>query len=416
MFCRVTFVGVCLVLALQAPVQADGGIVEIAITGGKEDLKNVPVAVPLDLKNNATSSDVRDEAGKQLASQLTSPGLLSTQAAPSPGAFAKELHVLIPSLKAGETIRLRAKLGMSAPASGQGFAWKTNDDETTDLRLENHPVLRYMHAKYDESTPAKRDLTYKVFHHLFDPTGQRLVTKGAGGLYPHHRGIYFGFNKISYGEGKKADTWHCTKGAHQSNDKIVSVEAGNLLGRHLVEIGWHGEDKDVFAKEQRELTVYRVQGGTMVDFAARLKTTGGTIKLDGDPQHAGVQFRADNEVAAKTSKETIYIRPDGVGQAGVEWNWPAQKSQVNLPWKAMSFVLDGKRYTVANCDRPENPKESRFSERTYGRFGSYFVYDLTSEKPLEVRYRFWLQDGQMTQQEVATLAAGFAEKLKVVVK
>ena len=33
----------------------------------------------------------------------------------------------------------------------------------------------------------------------------------------------------------------------------------------------------------------------------------------------------------------------------------------------MSFVLDGKRYSVVYLDHPDNPKEARQSERTYGR-------------------------------------------------
>jgi len=85
------------------------------------------------------------------------------------------------------------------------------------------------------------------------------------------------------------------------------------------------------------------------------------------------------------------------------------KGPVDLPWDAMSFVLNDKRYTVAYLDRPENPKESRYSERDYGRFGSYFVADATKEKPVEVRYRLWLQDGQMTVAEVAAKSADFVE-------
>ena len=48
--------------------------------------------------------------------------------------------------------------------------------------------------------------------------------------------------------------------------------------------------------------------------------------------------------------------------------------------------------------------------------GSYFAYEVTAEKPLEVRYRFWLQEGQMMPDEVARLAAAFAEPPRVAVK
>jgi hypothetical protein len=407
-----------LLVALSPALAADEQAVTITVTGGKVDLVQVPVMAPVALERDYKPWEVMVRAadGKAIPAQVLHPGLLK----PSPrtsGKVGAELHLLLPELKAGQEVKLSARFTSQVPTPARGFAWHEQGQEYSELRLADRPVVRYVHAPLDESTKEKREMTYKVFHHVFDPAGKRLVTKGPpGGLYPHHRGIYFGYNKISYGTGKTADTWHCTGDAYQSHEKFVAVEAGPQVARHRLDVAWHGKEKEVFAREERELTVYNFAGGTMIDFASRLRTTGGPVKLDGDPQHAGVQFRADNEVAASTSKQTIYVRPDGVGKPGEEWNWPAQKSQVNLPWKAMSFVLGGQRYTVANLDRPENPKEARFSERAYGRFGSYFPYELTAEKPLEVRYRFWLQEGEMTPEQVAARSAAFREQIRVVVK
>jgi len=109
-----------------------------------------------------------------------------------------------------------------------------------ELCFGDRPVLQYMYHPLDESSKEARARTFKVFHHLFDPTGQRRVTNGPDGLYPHHRGLFFGFNKITYGNGQKADIWHCTGDTYQAHEKIVSVEAGPVLGRQRVQIGWHG--------------------------------------------------------------------------------------------------------------------------------------------------------------------------------
>src|SRR5262249_8847135 len=157
-----------------------------------------------------------------------------------------------------------------------------------------------------------RDKTFKVFHHLYDLSGKQIVTNpGVVGLYPHHRGLFFAFNKVTYGDGKKkADVWHCTGDAYQSHEKTLAAEAGPVLGRHRVDLAWHGEKKEVFAKEEREMTVYNVPGGQLVEFASRVRTTDGPVKLDGDPQHAGFHFRADKAVAEKAAAaQTIYIRP-----------------------------------------------------------------------------------------------------------
>src|SRR5262249_34552103 len=159
-------------------------------------------------------------------------------------------------------------------------------------------------------------------------------------LYTHHRGLFYGFNRITYGAGKKADIWHCTGNVYQSHERFLAQEAGPVLGRHRLEIAWHGQDKEVFAVEERELTVYAVPGGRLVEFASHLTSKAGKVKLDGDPQHAGFHFRADNEVAEKTKKQTYYLRPDGPGQPGETRNWDpkTRKGPVNLPWNAMSFV------------------------------------------------------------------------------
>jgi hypothetical protein len=282
-------------------------------------------------------------------------------------------------------------------------------------------VVSYHYERLDESTPENRVRTYKVFHHMYSPDGEQLITNGLNEdpkvHSPHHRGIFYGFNRITYGNGKSADTWHCINGAYQQHERFLSSEEGPVLGRHRVLISWHGKDA-AFAEEERELTVYNIPGGTLIEFDSRMKSLDGKVRIDGDPQHAGFQFRAHNDVDALTAKETIYIRPDGVGKPGETRNWDPQTRQgpVNLPWNAMSFVLGGKRYTLAYLDHPKNPKEARFSERDYGRFGSYFEYDLDEGKSLNVSYRLWLQEGLMKPEEVAALSNDFVDPVKVTVR
>jgi hypothetical protein len=134
------------------------------------------------------------------------------------------------------------------------------------------------------------------------------------------------------------------------------------------------------------------------------------VRLDGDPQHAGFHFRAAQEVASNGKQNTYYLRPDGRGKVGETRNWDAKKPDprtVDLPWNAMSFVVGGKRYTVLRVVHPANPRPSRGSERDYGRFGDYCEYDLTPDKPLHLRYRLWVQAGEMTVEQCQAIAAAF---------
>lgn len=295
------------------------------------------------------------------------------------------------------------------------FRWVDTPGVSTELRFGDRPVVRYMHTSLDESTPEKRAETYKPYLHVFSPDGERLLTKGAGGLFPHHRGIFFGMSKVTYGDGKKCDTWHCKGKAYQSHEDFVVQQADEKGGVLVAKIVWHGAEGEPFAGELRGMKVTGAANGMQIDFQTKLEPIGvDKIHLDGDPQHAGVQFRAAQQVAEKTKDQTYYLRTDGKGKPGETRNWDHNNTNAegndettNRPWLAMSSVLDGERYTVLYIDHPQNPKPARYSERDYGRFGSYFVADVTKEKPLELKYRYFVKTGEMTVEECQTLCDEF---------
>ncbi len=396
-----------------SPTRAAEQSLTLIVTAGEHDRHNTPVSVLIPAAAEMKSARLVAVDKTAIQAQLTAPGLLAGSAEGK-----RQLHFILPNLKKGQSLKLTATLSSDPPTGG--FVWQNTPGKHAELSFGDRPVLRYM---YEAMDPADRERTYKVFHHLYNPTGTRLVTKGHGGKFTHHRGIFFGFNKCSY-DGGRADTWHCTGDAYLSHEGFLADEAGPVLGRHAVSVDWHGPPKRVFAHEQRELTVYNVPGGQLVEFASRLAAddgtaslaAGGTVKLDGDPQHAGFQFRAAQEVADGDQKATYYLRPDGRDKPGETRNWPANKDFINLPFNAMSFVIDDIRYTAVYLDKPTNPKPARFSERTYGRFGSYFVREIKPDTPLEVNYRLWLQEGEMTVDQAATLSTDFVEPVEVIVK
>jgi hypothetical protein len=401
---------------------------ELTVTAGKIDRTNTPVCVPLSLPKEFTKLEralLKKPDGKVILGQFTAPGLLTESDAPPEGEVRRDLHFILPGLKAGDSLTLRVTGFVLIAGTSKDFAWHDSKGEYTELSYNERPVLRYVNRAFDDSTKEKREETFKVYHHLYDPSGKAIITKGPGGLYTHHRGLFYGF-KATYGDKITADTWHCpppsadpkkpSLEAHLEHEKILSSEAGPVLGRHRVQVGWFGRGKERFAAEERELTVYNVPGGVLVEFASKLTPVKGTVKLDGDPQHAGFHFRAVNEVADKTKDQTYFLRPDGKGEMGKERNYPQDKQMVNLPWNAMSFVVGGRRYTAAYLDRPTNPKEARYSERTYGRFGSYFVAECSDAKPLTVAYRLWLQEGEMTADGVKARSEDFVNPPAVTVK
>lgn len=269
------------------------------------------------------------------------------------------------------------------------FSWSETKGTHIDLLFGKKKVARYVYERMD---PQDRERTYKPFFHLYDENGKNFVTKGPGGKFTHHRGIYFGFSKCSALDGKNqsvsVDTWHCKRG-YQTHERILQLKVDRHKASIKSEIAWRVDDGTTFISEEREVTFqFSEEARLQIDFVSVLSTTQPLIKLDGDPQHAGFQFRASNEVASSTAKQTFYIRPgEGVDDKGKTKNWPQDKDMTNLNWKGQSVVVGGQRYYTLYLDHSQNPKPSYYSERDYGRFGSYFKASVEPDRPLSVKYR-----------------------------
>jgi hypothetical protein len=169
------------------------------------------------------------------------------------------------------------------------------------------------------------------------------------------------------------------------------------------------DDHTTFAVERRKLHFSLLPDGSLqIDFHSTVKTEQELVELDGDPQHAGFQFRAANEVAEKTKQETYYTRPaDGKDENGKTKNWPKDKDMINLLWKSQCIIVGNNRYTTVYLDHPNNPKPAFYSERDYGRFGSYFKTKITPKQPLKVRYRLVINQGEKTARDCQGLSDNF---------
>ena len=173
-----------LVVLLNAEGLATAETLQITIGAGAVDHHNAPVCVPLELPNelaDSTLATLVDPAGNQLTGQLTQPGLLDQREMASEGHVLRELHFILPKLPAGQSVRYAVT--PSELATDVSFSWHDTPGEQTELRDGKRTILQYMYRPLDESSPAAREQTYKVFHHLFNPAGTRRVTKGPGGLY-----------------------------------------------------------------------------------------------------------------------------------------------------------------------------------------------------------------------------------------
>jgi hypothetical protein len=252
----------------------------------------------------------------------------------------------------------------------------------TVLNADGAPVLRYEYAhEVGEDGKVSFD-TAKVFHHVLGPGG-KPITKGPGGKFPHHRGIFIGWNKIRHG-GRSHDLWHVrdTTQKHVSfTEKKSADESATMTSR----IDWIGKEGHPVLEESRTLTVHFADEGAyaLIDFTSELTAAHGAVELGGDPEHAGIHFRPSQEVAGNKSARYTF-HEEGV----------TPKKNTGLPWVAQTFEADGRTWIVQHMSHPQNPDGSRWSAyRDYGRFGEFPAIKLADGESITLRYRFRVTEG-----------------------
>jgi hypothetical protein len=289
-------------------------------------------------------------------------------------------------LRRSPSLLVLAATFLSVPfalAADSGFALKDTAGQHLDVLLDGRAVARFMYA-YDTSAPQKRDETYKTYLHVFDADGKEFITKGPGGLFPHHRGIFIGWNRMKF-DGKTYDRWHM-KGGEIIHRKFLSQNAGADEASFTSLADWTEPDGKAFLVEERTMTFRRgpQPARLLIDFRSKLTAPRGDVALEGDPEHAGIQYRPANEV---DTAKTVYVLP--------KENANAHKD-LDYPWAGETYVLRGKTYSVVDLNHPGNPKKTLFSAyRNYGRFGAFPVATIKKGESLEFNYRFLIAEGEM---------------------
>ncbi|MBX2852404.1 MAG: PmoA family protein [Phycisphaeraceae bacterium] len=266
---------------------------------------------------------------------------------------------------------------------------------------DGKPVLTYEYAHVLGEDGKVTFDTAKVFFHVVGPDGEQTLTKGPGGQFPHHRGIFIGWNKIKHG-GKNHDLWH-VKNTTQKHVAFALNEA--VQGRSAVvsRIDWIGTEGKAILKETRSATVHHDTGGAyaLIDFQSTLAAAHGAVELNGDPEHAGIQFRPSQQVAENKSAKYVYPTDDA-----------KEKKYAGLPWVAQTFEVDGQKWTVQQMSHPSNPDDNaRWSAyRDYGRFGEFPVFNIADGEKVTLRYRFRVTGGEApSREELAEAYKAYAE-------
>ena len=256
-----------------------------------------------------------------------------------------------------------------------------------EVQVDGKTVAAYLTAN-DVSTPARANETYKPYLRIVDPTTGQAITKGPGGTYTHHRGIFFGWMRIGF-EQQKLDLWSMGSG-RQVHTGFKEQVAKDGTAKLVSLINWNDKKGQLIISEERtmELSPLAAPGFLRVDFSTTVKAEAGDLQLEADPEHGGVHYRAPQEVdAAKTE----YFFPVAK---------PLPHKDVDYPWVGMNYTLGEKSYGVVQLDHPANPRGTKWSAyRDYARFGAYPHATLKKGETLSLKYRFLISQGGIVSPE-----------------
>jgi hypothetical protein len=257
-----------------------------------------------------------------------------------------------------------------------------------EVQVEGKTVAAYLTAN-DVSTPARANETYKPYLRIVDPTTGQAITKGPGGTYTHHRGIFFGWMRIGF-EQQKLDLWSMGSG-RQVHTGFKEQSAAHGVAKLVSLINWNDKKGQLIVSEERtmELSPMAAPGFLRVDFLTTVKAEAGDLQLEADPEHGGVHYRAPQEVDAS---KTEYFFPVAK---------PLPHKDVDYPWVGMNYTLGEKSYGVVEIDHPANPRGTKWSAyRDYARFGAYPHATLKKGETLSLKYRFLISQGALVSTEV----------------
>jgi hypothetical protein len=282
------------------------------------------------------------------------------------------------------TIVIGLLMCATAPCLAAQTSAATVQELGKDLFVDGKAWLRTMITPYDATSPATREATYKVYTHIMDFDGKEPITKGPGGKYTHHRGMFIGWNDTQVGD-RHVDSWHM-KQCYQAHEGWLDEKGAEHMAQQSEQIKWCDLLGAPFIQEVRTIRAQAGEDGLRIfDFESILTSVAGEIQLHGDLQHAGMHVRLADEVSTH-EESTEYILPEGATELGddrVEGAW----------WVCCSAVVADKRYWIIHMTPPTNPGGVPvYSVRRYARFGAFFEPTLEEGKPLDLSFRIVVSD------------------------
>ncbi len=259
------------------------------------------------------------------------------------------------------------------------------------------PVLRF---NFKTVQPPERVAGQKYaeprsdyIHPLYGPVGE-VLTRDFANDHPHHRGVYWAWPEVGY-KGQLRDL-HALQGLFARPVKMVQARTTPTGAVIEAESVWKWDDKEEIVKERAIVTVHAADAtGRLIDFEFHFAALadGVTVARRGQRAYGGLNLRT---LLHKDQNITRHTDP---ADAKVRRSWA---QLVGVPVGGKGAV------GIAIFQHPLNPEypgdwvqypRIAWLQPTFPTKGTRFT--LATDKPLVLRYRYWIRNGAATDKQLA---------------
>ncbi len=390
----------CVLLLSLFAAGADALSYSITVSAPNRDYREAPVRVLVDAP--------KDFAGTAL--------LQNGQTVPSQARLVggrAEVCWIVRNLKKGQTLRYELvfeRVSRGVPVSGVII---DRNGQNLDIRINQE-----LFTRYDTVSGPNKPYFYPLFH----AGGKRAVRgypleeiAGETKDHPHHRGLWF-----THGAVNGADYWsegaNAAKTVHRKYEEVAS---GRVYGYFRAVTDWIGKEGKPAAEDVREVRVYNVAEGRLMDFEITLKAVAGPVTL-GDTKEGTFGLRLPDTMRVRGGGGHIE-NSRGVRDAAA-WGKRAE-------WVDYYGPVEGEVMGVAILDHPQNLRHPTYWHvRDYGLFAAnpFGIHDfergqapnagehtIPAGGSLTFRYRLFFHKGTAADADIASVWAAYSDPPQV---
>ncbi|MFI5381869.1 MAG: DUF6807 family protein [Tepidisphaerales bacterium] len=396
-----------LLLAAALSLLAAPLIVTVSDPQGAAGRLGAPVSAEVDLHGRPNTNQFRLKEPGQTTS------IDAQFVASEPGSGNGTLFWQVPPGAAGER---KFEVTEAAARLVTMRVFKDERSKRFEIREGKPPVLVYNHGTVEPgeilAKIAPDNLQYArprsdYIHPLYGPDGEEL-TKDWSVDHPHHRGIYWAWPEVDY-KGQRGDL-HALQRVFARPTGVCDTIGGPVFAQISAENEWRWEDKEPIVRERAIIRAWHVgAAGRCIDLEFRFTAMADDVAI----------ARRDTKLYGG-----LNIRLAAVKDQQIAFHVDAADKQPRMAWAGLSGTFPSGKQPVglAVFQHPGNPDypadgikypEINWFQPTFPAAGTRYV--LKKDRPLVLRYRFWIHSGKSDDAKMADIWAAYTMPPKITI-